>query len=325
MASARFCQLRLSRSPNETDLKDVTHIHLTNKSTRENAGCISIIGGESRTKFDTDIVVLYLPFNLETVGMAHKFACVTKESLGCPVVVYQRRGVHCPLSSKAFFVLGNDDDVELAVKEVVRLFPRKKVLLMGQSAGATAIVRVLGQCSRFPFIHRHVVGAVGIAGALHSNMYSSMPWQIESAFISPVKEFINKAPVSSLNYSARSTERITKASQTMLEATKTQDMAKLEFCVMKELYGWSVEECNRRFLPEFHAPNISKPLLYICAEDDPICHSAHKFAYLVERNPNVLLVLTKNGAHCDFASRDPGGLSSVTWAEKMALMFINTF
>lgn len=298
----------------------ISHYCLASTRGGDAAGCLSVIGSEQKR----DFVVMYLPFNMETLTMAYPFACKVRDNLKCPVVIYQRRGLHCPLTRPTFFVLGNDDDIELGARKISQLFPGKKMVLIGQSAGATSIVRLLGQPDRFPTIHRLVNAGVGISGALHSGMYSNMSAATERSFVSPVRDIIQRCLDGQIHTSDAKTAS-SHLARGVVACKKMGDMVKAEFRLMQHEYGWTTDACKLRFLPELHADKICKPLLFICGKDDPLCHHPEKYAHLVRNNPNVLLVMTDYGSHCDFADNGDKHSPGLTWAEKMAIMFVNAF
>jgi predicted alpha/beta-fold hydrolase len=228
------------------------------------------------------------------------------------VIVLNRRGTHCPLTTPPLYILGNDNDTKVAFELIRDRFcpcitggtdtkqadcskasRRRPLLAIGYSAGASFLMRFLGK-----FQPDYVTGAVSVSGGFHSEMYDFVPAHLVNAL---VKAFTDKkCPLSSpVNESTTASASATngtgsnsvkspalhlrtrqqhKNEQVAAIRTKMKQMGQAgSMHAFVQLESMLHTPDWKQFLLESGMenwiPKISVPTLVINAEDDIICRN----------------------------------------------------
>jgi predicted alpha/beta-fold hydrolase len=225
------------------------------------------------------------------------------------VVVYHKRGVHCPLSTAPFCVVGNDADQKMVMDNVHQRYPTHPIFCIGESAGGTSLLRFLGK-----YRPSYVRGAVAISSAVHGDMYKNMPVffarRILMAAQQKLKDYQSKHKLS--EFEASIYRQLQQPVQSAEQFVKTES----------QLFCPSYDTFLRDFSVENYVPHITVPVLVINGKDDVVCREPLKFTSMLSQVPFSLFVVTELGGHCAFLSSSDM-LQRINWAEFIAALFVH--
>lgn len=267
----------------------------------------------------TPFVVFLAPTFMGTVENNARLIEALLGAWGCPVVLFQRRGVHCAMTSPAFYTTGNDDDLLAALERTHADWPGRRLVCLGESAGGTSLLRCLGK-------HRppYVVALATVSSAIHADMYRGVPTLAARFLLGPAKAALaayQRSPSGSGG--ARGMTKAQQALYARLQAVTTLD----EFIdVERQLYEPDRARFREAQSIERQLPRLHVPTLIINGDDDPVCRRPLDHAALVAGLPRVLFLVTRGGSHCAFHARHAvPGASHLNWAQFVALSFLNLF
>lgn len=240
------------------------------------------------------------------------FLYVVVQHLGWIVVVFHRRGAHCPFTSPGLYMVGNDEDMLVALNHVHEKYPTNPLFCLGYSAGGTCLLRMLGK-------HRpaFVRGGAAVSSAVHQAMHDNIPG------------FASKYMLRTFNGRAQTYADGARESMTCYEKEVYKQLSlsvrrgvQAYANIERLLYAVDKEQYEAEYNVHRHVPNITTPFLVLNAQDDVIASSPDKYQDVIRNAPNVAMIVTKFGGHCDYTSRDCTLVRlQVNWAEMVALRF----
>ena len=266
------------------------------------------------------------------------------------VVVYNRRGGHCPLTSPPMYVLGNDEDFDVFLQSTHVTFPKRKALfILGYSAGGCYSARYLGK-----FRPSFVTGFVSVSGGFHSEMYSRVPKVVVDSML---KSFVVR-PVSDKNvqnaseskreddfwsadtvYCKKGQHVPALAIRRRLKQLRMSGSLQAFVSVERQMYEQDESKFLATFAVENWAPLLTTRSLFLNSSDDIVCGFPEQYRRVlhpdgkdVETGHNMvagqtshkcsILAVTKHGGHCVFdACRGLSAGSSLSWADTVSLVF----
>lgn len=252
-----------------------------------------------------------LLFILNTFGgntpLFEALIIVLIKNLGWNVVLYHRRGVHCPLTSFSEHVSGNDDDLKLTLEAVYKKYPSQPFFCLGYSAGGSILARCLGKYN-FPFI----IAAATISSALHEKMFTAinplLGREMLKASRKRFKDYEKKHPLDKKERDIYN--RLQNSGGNLKQYGEIES----------ELFAKSVDEFYSKQAVEKWIGKVQIPLISINAKDDKVCAHPELHKDLLLKIPNSIYVITEYGGHCVFDSNTPY-LTNVNWAEFVIISF----
>jgi predicted alpha/beta-fold hydrolase len=232
---------------------------------------------------------------------------VLVQKLKWSVVVFRRRGVHCPLTSPVEHVVGCDEDVKHAIELIHERNPFSKIFCLGISAGGTILARFLGK-----YQPKYVTGAATISSGLHTGMFDGMHDIIGNTMLSDARARIKN--FASENKLGEKTLLIYKQLRSC--GGNVRKYAEIE----SNLYEENTDDFFEKHMVQNWVPRIKVPFLAINAMDDKICMNPQYYTDILKENPVGIYIITKHGGHCAFPSTH-NLLYELNWAEHVSILF----
>jgi predicted alpha/beta-fold hydrolase len=229
-------------------------------------------------------------------GAARDFAAfaVVAASRGFRVAVCLRRGhLDAPLKTPKFNLLGDCDDLDAHVAAIRDAFPRARVFGYAESAGTGLAVRHAGERGDASPFDATTCVCPGY-DTTEGGAFSRFEPLLDRYLLASVKKMFLSDNEKVLSSSGMS--------PSYEEMSRAGSMAELQ----RRLYGAegyaSLEEYHANTNPMGVVTGITRPMLVINSDDDPICAASNVSdnAWCFEGDVSRALVQTPVGTHCCF-------------------------
>lgn len=240
----------------------------------------------------------------------HGYRCAVLNHIGALNVV--------PVTSARIFTYGHTDDFGYMVENLTERYPNTKFILVGFSLGGNLITKYLGEDRKRPAA---IMGGISICQGYNAIevVCSLLQWQNFRRFYLYVmtdnyRNIITKhkrillTPELKIKYDLDETTIASAATLPDLDEAYTRKVS--NFDTVTDLYRWS--SCA------FYLSNITTPMVFINARDDPIVpdHILDLIRDFSTTHPNVVYIELMHGGHLGFYE---GGLvypNPVTWLDR---------
>lgn len=240
---------------------------------------------------DKPLLIIFVTVN----GHAEKYNIIVNHYLNQKwnIAIFNRRGMHCPLTTPHLYTSGNDSDNLQVFDHLLNgpMLNQSSIYLAGFSAGGIIMLRFLGKVlSQHPKYKLLIKKACCISGAVHTGMFESMNHEyaigIYEMHKSKLVKYLFENPhkydtIKDLLFTSGEHIR-----SYLDEECKTYPMEKSEYLDDQLVQHW--------------IPFIQHPTLIINAKDDQICLNPHFYIDEVLANDNLLYVITEHGGHLSF-------------------------
>ncbi|KAK4324051.1 hypothetical protein Pmani_005300 [Petrolisthes manimaculis] len=245
-------------------------------------------------------------------------------SLGYRCVVLNHLGVlpHLKLTSPRVFRYGESDELHLMLTKYTECWPDTRMVLVGFSMGANIVCKYLGELDRAR--PRNIVGAISICqgyDAVKSLQYMLEWHNLARIYLFSMTE--NMRSVILKHKEQLLTEEVKRRHNVdERRVLSAATLPELDEVYTRRISGFrSVEELYRNDSSVHYLPNITVPMIFINARDDPLVHPdmlsiPQEF---VKKNKNALYIETEHGGHLGYY--DGGFLlpRPVTWLDRTVL------
>eukprot|EP01038_Epipyxis_sp_PR26KG_P004223 gene4223-5999_t len=270
-----------------------------------NQGTVST-GLQDSEHDDTPIVMLQHGAMCDSRDLPGQDYILSGITRGWIVCCLNRRGHSGPLTQPKWNFFGSYEDLHEITQYILSKRPKARLLTIGISSGSGLVARHFGNHNNHDFI-----AGVGICPG----------YDIEKCmkkFSSPYSDLLLQRGKDFFLLQNKELLEGLKGYEECLNANNLQDWLDHSYamagCKSKEDY-------YLRYNPMNHCKNITKPCLFINAEDDPICvvDNVMENIELFNESNGAMLALTKTGSHCPFYE----GFFMNNWAEKAAYEFFD--
>lgn len=282
------------------------------------------------TEFEDDITIAICP------GI-----CNSSESVYIRTFVYfvQCHGYRCAVlnhvgalssvkvTAPRIFTYGHTEDYNVMIQSLVEKHPNAKIICIGFSLGGNLVTKYLGE--RGPNKLPHIIGGISICqgyNALEGTKFL-LNWQNFRRFYlyimtESVKSIILKHRNILLSEEVKKkynlNERDIISAATLPELDEAYTRRVHNFRCVKEMYRWSSSM--------FYLKNITAPMVFINALDDPIVPEMllNPIKKHAMSHPNTLYVEVAHGGHLGFYE---GGLlypNPITWLDRTLVALVGS-
>jgi predicted alpha/beta-fold hydrolase len=258
--------------------------------------------------FDANTPILLVFPTLTSHGQI--FACMLKHVLkekGWAVIILNKRGQHCPLSTFDLHLTGEDHDTEIVVQSVLDRYRTNPIVAFGMSAGAIMMTRYLGK-----FQPPRILAAVAACGAYDLDMIQEMEPVAQRLMKREIMNNYKLPPANTPEYK-ECTEALRRWSED--ESANILDVLNIT------MPGKCRTTLEREFGLSHVLPTIQIPCLFIHAQNDPVFPNAWKRADRFRTMRNTIFVHTHGGSHGAYLTSS-FSYGSMTWLETKAIAFL---
>ncbi|CAH0550174.1 unnamed protein product [Brassicogethes aeneus] len=231
-----------------------------------------------------------------------------------------------PVTSPRIFSYGNTNDFEAILKNIVRKYPSTKVICVGFSLGGNLVTKYLGEDRKRP---THIIGGISVCQGYNAIEGTKLllNWQNFRRFYLYIMTENMKSIILrhrhvllsedvSKRYQLKEQEILAAATLPELDEAYTRRVHGLNS--ITELYQWS-SSIN-------YLGNISLPMVFINAKDDPIVPEVllEPIKKLAQEKPNLMYLEVAHGGHLGFYE---GGLinpNPVTWLDRALVALVGS-
>jgi len=262
--------------------------------------------------------------------------CNSSESIYIRTFVHhaQRKGYRCTvlnhigalkeikLTSHRIFSYGCTKDLHEMVTHVVDRYPHTKIVTVGFSMGGNIVTKYLGEKPRQ--VPKNIIGGISICqgyDALSTMQYMLLWANFRRFYLYVMTENMKRVLIAHrqcvLNEEVKN--RFQLCERTILSAAT---LPEFDEAYTRRIHGYDgINEMYRQNSCSMYMENISVPMVFINAQDDPIIPESllawpKSFA---ERHDKAVFILATHGGHLGFYE---GGLfkpNPVTWLDKTAV------
>lgn len=303
---SNYLQLLLYQRLKTTQILTVPYKHETIHLSENVTTCVFSFK-PARFSSNTPIL-LFFPTITSHVSYFHDLVEHVVRVKGWAMIIINKRGQHCPLTSYEFHLTGDDHDNHVVIEWVSQRYPHNPYVAYGISAGAISLSRYLG--NKKP---TSIIAAGTLGGALCQQMVRNMCPTVMSHLKGEVYNMYRlPEPV---------TRREAQICARYQHWFKTDHLTLLDLPVT--LGQLSAAELKEHYDVTTAIKDIQTPTIVFTAEDDPVFPEASHYIPNYIGNTQLLFVNTKYGSHCCyFAGVTNSGLS---WVHQKVLNFLEYF
>lgn len=235
-------------------------------------------------------------------------------TFGWMVIVFNRRGAHCELTSPAERIVGCDEDIKIVLDLLHSRYPKSPFFCIGYSAGGCILARFLGK-----YNPSYVCGLVTISSAVNTGMLDKINPMAARTMLRVCQGRLKKFE-SKQRKEGKITDKIKNVYNKLYKCADIKKYGEVE----SELFCESKEDFYQQNSIENWVGKCKIPIIMINAKNDRICTNPELEEYkqkLLEA-PNSLYIITDHGSHCVYGSKDKN-LQNINWAEFIALSFFD--
>ncbi|XP_050716142.1 abhydrolase domain-containing protein 2-like [Eriocheir sinensis] len=249
-------------------------------------------------------------------------------SQGYRCVVLNHLGVlpHVKVTSPRVFRYGQSDELHLMLTKYVESRPDTKLILVGFSMGGNIVCKYLGEPNRTR--PTNIMGAISICQGYDAvkSLQFLLEWNnLARLYLFSMTE--NMRSVILRHKEALLTEEVKRRynidERRVLSAAT---LPELDEVYTRRIFGFrSVEELYRNDSSAHYLNNISVPVVFINARDDPLVHPDMLYfpQKFVQTHKNSLYIETDHGGHLGYY--DGGYIlpRAVTWLDRTVLSLVS--
>jgi len=284
---------------------------------------------------------MYQPLDLHTSGEDVTLVlcpgiCNSSESIYIRTFVHhaQRKGYRCTvlnhigalkeikLTSHRIFSYGCTKDLHSMVTHVLDRYPQTKVVTVGFSMGGNIVTKYLGEKTHD--VPKNIVGGISICqgyDALSTMQYMLLWANFRRFYLYVMTENMKRVLIAHhqgvLHEDVKN--RFALCERTILSAAT---LPEFDEAYTRRIHGYeTINEMYRHNSCSMHMENITVPMVFINAHDDPIIPES-LLAWpknYAERRDKAVFILSAHGGHLGFYE---GGLfkpNPVTWLDRTAV------
>ncbi|KAJ2828405.1 hypothetical protein IWW50_001403 [Coemansia erecta] len=241
--------------------------------------------------------------------------CLRAQLPECQVAVLQSRGCNgVKLVTPKAFHGGLTDDLREFIEHIAESMPDTPLIGLGFSLGANILTKYVGEegsSCRFraaasvcnPFDIDFTVNKMSLPTLKNRYLYAA-------------------ALTRSLVAMFTSNQKVIMAGDIELDAdaiTRARSMTEFNDAYTAKVFGYaSGKELNTSGSCVQHIKDISIPMLFINALDDPMCYKQTIPVAEIEQNPNLVLAITRHGGHLAYF----GGSGLAPWLPPQLTLFV---
>ena len=221
---------------------------------------------------------------------------------GWRIALCLRRGhANLPMPVPKISIFGSTDDLRQQIDYIQTKFAQSTLYAVGSSAGTGLLVRYLGEegdNSPFKAAFALCPGYDTELGFRNIHPFYSklMTKKLFKSFIDPYMP-------------------TWKSTASLAKVLHSKSLLEFQYQCF-ELAGYvSFDAYNKATNPIFVFENIKIPLMFLNAEDDPICciRNFDPYKEAIQKMPNIMVVTTKKGSHCGFYE----GIHAASWSARL--------
>jgi len=225
-----------------------------------------------------------------------------------------------PVTSPRIFTVGNTDDYDAMVKDLLKRYPNTKIVCLGFSMGGNLVTKYLGERAHGPEIVAGVSACQGYDAMKASKLM--LEWEglrrlylfvMTENFRAIMRRWQKELFPETLKREKGINERSALAAATLFELDDVYTRKRLGFKTLEEMYrSWSSKT---------YWENIQVPMVYINAQDDPLVPPVmlEPVRQLAAKKQNCLYIEQRFGGHLGFYQ---GGIvypSALTWLDRVVV------